>query len=355
MRLPGFEDIKRNDPVVFNVPWDQLDPTERPVDKMQNYVKRCVAVPGDKLQIKNGVLYINDKPGYMPPKMLHNYYIRFKPNTTVPNDETLTREYDIYDYMQIDERTFSMTLSVEDLEKIKKDFEVDYYKQAISPPTGNHYAPSGREFNAVLKVKEGQKLSDKDLKTLGIVYFEPLSSNLENMLVMMDEAYIKPEKYAEVPKIDSIKRKWQLQSPGTSPFPDQMEIYPWNKDNYGPIYLPKRGEKVKIDKNNFHFYQRAIVNYEHNKDFELRENTPYLNGQPITEYEFKMDYYWMMGDNRDNSLDSRFWGYVPEDHIVGKPLFVFFSIQYQNVWVSNSQQQQKFIKVRWNRLFKGIN
>jgi signal peptidase I len=355
MRLPGFQDIKRNDPVVFNVPWDQLDPTERPVDKMQNYVKRCVAVPGDKLQIKNGVLYINDKPGYMPPKMLHNYYIRFKPNGTIPNEETLTKEYDIYDFMQIDDRTFSMTLSAEDLEKIRKDFEVDYYKQAISPPTGHLYAPSGREFNAVLKVKPGQKLSDKDLKTLGIVYFEPLSSNLENMLVMMDEAYIKPEKYAEVTKIDSIKGKWQLQSPGTNPFPDQMEIYPWNKDNYGPIYLPKRGEKVKIDKNNFYFYQRAIAIYEHNKDFELRGSTPYLNGQPITEYQFKMDYYWMMGDNRDNSLDSRFWGYVPEDHIVGKPLFVFFSIQYQNVWVSNSQQQQKFVKIRWNRLFKGIN
>jgi signal peptidase I len=356
MRLPGFQDIKRNDPVVFNVPWDQLDPTVRPVDKMQNYVKRCVAVPGDKVEIRNSVLYINDKKGFSPPEMLHAYYIKFKNNSPLPTDETLTREYDIYDYMQIDERTFNMALSLKDLEKIKTDFDVDYYQQALAPKTGNYFRPSGREFNAVLKVKPGQRLSDADLRKLGIVYFEPLSANLENMMVMMNEEYIKPEKYAEVPKIDSIKQKWQLLSGSTNAFPDQMEIYPWNKDNYGPFYLPKRGEKIKIDAKNFYFYYRAIVNYEGNKDFELRGSTPYLNGAPITEYEFKMDYYWMMGDNRDNSLDSRFWGYVPEDHIVGKPLFVFFSIQYQNVInQTERKQEQKFVKVRWNRLFKGIN
>jgi len=174
--------------------------------------------------------------------------------------------------------------------------------------------------------------------------------------VMMNEAYISPAKYAEVPKIDTIVRRNQLKSNYTNAFPDQMEIFPWNKDNYGPFYLPKRGEKVKIDDKNFYFYYRAIVNYEGNKDFELRGSTPYLNGVAITEYEFKMDYYWMMGDNRDNSLDSRFWGYVPEDHIVGKPLFVFFSIQYHNaIDPQTGRQEQKFVKVRWNRVFKGIN
>jgi len=355
MRLPGFQNIKRNDPVVFNVPWDQLDPTERPVDKMQNYVKRCVGVPGDKLEIKKGVLYINDKLAFQAPQMLHTYYVKFRPNTSVPSEETLAKEYDIYDFMQISEYAFSMSLSMEDLERIKSDFAVDYYQQALAPLKGNHYAPSGREFNAILKVKPGQKLSITDMNKLGIVYSDPLSSNLENLLVMMNEEYINPEKYKEVPKIDSIMRKTQLKSAGTNAFPDEMEIYPWNKDNYGPIYLPKRGDKLKIDAQNFYFYKRAILNYEGHKDFELRGSTAYLNGQPIAEYEFKMDYYWMMGDNRDNSLDSRFWGYVPEDHIVGKPLFVFFSIQYQNVWVSNTKQEQKFVKIRWNRLFKGIN
>lgn len=355
MRLWGFQDIKRNDPVVFNVPWDQLDPTPRPVDKMQNYVKRCVGIPGDMLEIKKGVLYINGKVAYQPPKMLHSYYIRFKPNTPTPNDEILTRDYDIYDYEQYDERSFNMSLSVEDLEKIKADYEVDYYEQALAPETGSYSSMGRREYNAVLKVKPGQRLSDDDFRKLGIYHFLPLSSNLENLLVMMKEEYIKPEKYAIVPKIDSIKRKWQLVSDRTNAFPDQMELLPWNKDNYGPVYLPKRGEKVKIDAKNFYFYKRAIVDYEGNAEYELRGSTPYLNGQPITEYQFKMDYYWMMGDNRDNSLDSRFWGYVPEDHIVGKPLFVFFSIQYQNVMVSDTRQEQQFVKIRWNRLFKGIN
>ncbi len=355
MRLPGFQDIKRNDPVVFNVPLDQLDPTPRPVDKMQNYVKRCVGVPGDKLEIKKGVLYINDAVAYQPPKMLRNYYIRFKPNSNVPNDETLTREYDVYDFEQFDEHGFFMALSKEDLEKIKQDFEVDYYQQALAPDSGSHFIVGGREYNAVLKVKSGQQLADNDIRKLGIVYYQPLSTNFENLVVMMNPEYARPEKYAEVPKVDSIKLKWQLRSGGNNAFPDEVDIYPWNKDNYGPVYLPKRGQSVKIDAGNFHFYKRAVMKYEGNENFELNGQTVYLNGKPITEYTFKMDYYWMMGDNRDNSLDSRFWGYVPEDHIVGKPLFVFFSIQYQNVPVGGGVKEQKYVKIRWNRLFKGIN
>jgi signal peptidase I len=355
MRLPGFQNVKRNDPVVFNVPWDQLDPTERAPDKMQNYVKRCVAIPGDTLQIKDGVLYINSKEGFRPTKQLHNYFIKFKPNSTIPTFETLTKEYDIYDYMIIDNRTYSMALTLEDLEKIKSDFQVDYVKQDIGPKSGNHYSPDYIEFNAIIKVKPGQQLSDNDLRKLGVIYNQPISSNLENLLVMMNEAYIEPNKYAEIPKVDSIKRKTQLLSKRTNAFPDEMQIYPWNKDNYGPIYLPKRGDKIAINAQNFYFYYRAIVNYEGNKDFELRGSTPYLNGQIISEYKFQMDYYWMMGDNRDNSLDSRFWGYVPEDHIVGKPLFVFFSIQYKRSENPKpGTDGNEFVKVRWNRLFKAI-
>ena len=144
-------------------------------------------------------------------------------------------------------------------------------------------------------------------------------------------------------------------SKSTNAFPDEMQIHPWNKDNFGPIYLPRRGESVKIDANNFYLYYRAIVNYEGNENFELRGSTPYLNGEAIESYTFKMDYYWMMGDNRDNSLDSRFWGYVPENHIVGKPLFVFFSIQYKHA--DNPKpgtDGNEYVKVRWNRLFKAI-
>ncbi len=352
MRLPGFQSVKRNDPVVFNVPWDQLDPTKRMPDKMQNYVKRCVGIPGDTLSIINGDLYINGKLGFQPPKMLKKYLIKFKSNTPLPSPETLTKEYDIYDFQYIDNNLYLMSLCKEDLEKIKNDFKVDIIKQDIGPKTGNHYCPENLEFNAIIKVKTGQKLSDADLSKLGIVYSQPLSSNLENLLVMMDESMIEPNNYAKVPKIDSILRKTQLKSSRSSDaFPQEMEIFPWNKDNYGPFYLPKKGDVVKIDSKNFYFYYRAILKYEENETFELRGSTPYLNGVAITEYQFKMDYYWMMGDNRDNSLDSRFWGYVPENHIVGKPLFVFFSIQYERTEVQNND---KMVKIRWNRIFKNI-
>ena len=355
MRLPGFQNIKRNDPVVFNVPWDQLDPTVRAPDKMQNYVKRCVGIPGDTLSIVNGKLYINGKLGYQPPKQLHRYFIKFKPNSTIPTGETLTKEYDIYDYIFIDNRTVAISVCLEDLEALNRDFKVDYVKQDLSPTKGNHFAPDYLDFNAIVSVKAGQKLSDDDLRKLGVIYSQPLSSNLENLLVMMDEKMIEPSQYASIIKVDSIKRKTQLLSKSTNAFPDEMQIHPWNKDNFGPIYLPRRGESVKINANNFYLYYRAIVNYEGNENFELRGSTPYLNGEAIESYTFKMDYYWMMGDNRDNSLDSRFWGYVPENHIVGKPLFVFFSIQYKHA--DNPKpgtDGNEFVKVRWNRLFKAI-
>jgi signal peptidase I len=245
---------------------------------------------------------------------------------------------------------------LEDLEKIKSDFQVDIVRQQVSPSKGNYYSPDGvLEFNAIIKMKEGQKLNYDETKKLGISYSQPLSADLRYLYVLMDEEYLNPTKYAEIPKIDSIKVKTQLTSPLTNVFPDNMEIYPWNKDFYGPIYLPKSGDKIRIDKNNFYFYERAIKIYEGNSSFELIGSTPYLDGRPIAEYQFKMDYYWMMGDNRDNSLDSRFWGYVPENHIVGKPLFVFFSIQYKRPTTQGRRQEDEFVKVRWNRIFKSIN
>lgn len=356
MRLPGFQEIKRNDPVVFNVPWDQIDPTERPVDKMQNYVKRCVGIPGDKLQIKDGVLYINDEVAFQAPKMQHNYIIKFKPNAMVPTEEMLTNDYDIYDFGYFDNRTIRVALNKDDLERFKKDFEIENIMQNIAPKTGNFYSPDGGgEFNALIRVKDSMKLSDDDMRKLGVLYALPLGSDLRNLQVMMNEDFIDPAKYKMISKVDTIKHMKQLKSAGANAFPDYMEEYPWNKDNYGPIILPKRGEAIKITKENFYFYQRAISLYEGNADYELRGSTPYMNGKPLTSYTFQYDYYWMMGDNRDNSLDSRFWGYVPENHIVGKPLFVFFSIQYKHAEnPAPGSDGNEFVKIRWNRLFKGI-
>ncbi|MCC6818253.1 MAG: signal peptidase I [Bacteroidia bacterium] len=357
IRLWGPENIKRNDPVVFNVPWDQIDNTPRPADKMQNYVKRCVGIPGDSLQILDGILYINGKRGYEAPGLLHKYVFIFDKNSEVPSKETLTNDYDIYDFGYIDMRTMMLSVSKADVERIKSDYKVESVTQMKSPPTGNYFNPDGAlDYNAVVLVKEGQTLSDADLKKLGVVYQQVLSSDLRNLLVMMDEKFIDPKYYKTISKIDTIKSKWQLRnSLYANAFPDEMEVFPWNKDNYGTFYLPKRGEAVKIDAKNYYFYDRAIRIYENNPTFELRGSTPYLNGQAITEYTFKYDYYWMMGDNRDNSLDSRFWGYVPEVYIVGKPLFVFLSLQYaKEENMKTGKIEDKFVKVRWNRLFKAI-
>jgi len=127
------------------------------------------------------------------------------------------------------------------------------------------------------------------------------------------------------------------------------EVFPlgggkkWNRDNFGPIYVPKKGARLALNLYNLPIYERIISTYEHNK-LEVKEGAIYINNQPATTYQFKMDYYWMMGDNRHNSADSRYWGFVPEDHVVGRPVLV---------WLSLNKDKSLFDgKIRWNRFFK---
>jgi signal peptidase I len=122
------------------------------------------------------------------------------------------------------------------------------------------------------------------------------------------------------------------------------ERYPWNQDFFGPLYIPKKGATIKISLNNLSIYGRAIGHYEHNK-LEVKDNSIYINGKIATEYTFKMNYYFMMGDNRNNSLDARFWGFVPEDHIIGKPIFI---------WLSLDENKGFFEKIRWRRMFTKV-
>ncbi len=127
-------------------------------------------------------------------------------------------------------------------------------------------------------------------------------------------------------------------------FPHDSQ-YKWNEDNFGPLIVPKKGWTVKLDSTNLPLYQRAISVYEGNK-IEQVGNEIFINGKKNNSYTFKMDYFWMMGDNRHNSLDSRYWGFVPDDHIVGKALFV---------WMSWNANGEFFNKIRWERLFSGIH
>jgi signal peptidase I len=129
-------------------------------------------------------------------------------------------------------------------------------------------------------------------------------------------------------------------------FPHSQQ-YKWSYDNYGPIYIPKKGDKIELNEKSIPFYEQVIRRYERN-NFSIADNKYYLNGKEITSYTIKQDYYWMMGDNRQNSLDARAWGYVPFDHVVGKPVFIWLS------WDPNATGFSKFSSIRWDRMFTTV-
>ena len=156
----------------------------------------------------------------------------------------------------------------------------------------------------------------------------------------------------EKAKAALLARKDLVVSIENTPDDDAGGLYPvnkltgWTVDNYGPVWIPKKGATIDLTLDNLPIYERPIKNYEGNS-LEVKDGKIYINGQETTKYTFKMDYYWMMGDNRHNSADSRFWGFVPEDHIVGKPIFIWLSLDQDRGWFDG--------KVRWNRLFKFVD
>src|SRR5690606_27429814 len=262
-RLPGFEDIERNDVVVFNYPMDADAPFNRPVDKRENYIKRCIAIGGDTLRIVNSQVYVNGILEEDPPESETTYYV--KTNGTDLNPQTL---FDMrVEGMRQSETEYVFTMTKAQSETVASWANVEVVKPNIAP---------------------------KDA---------------------FDEQV----------------------------FP-HTPMYPWNVDNYGDIIIPKKGWTVKLDSTTAPIYERSIAVYEGNT-FEERSDGYYINSEKGDSYTFKMDYYWMMGDNRHSSADSRLWGFVPEDHIVGKALFV---------WLSLDEVGSFFDKVRWNRIFMGI-
>ncbi|PKQ67878.1 signal peptidase I [Labilibaculum manganireducens] len=314
-RLAGISEVKRNDVVVFNFPagdtiivgrenpdyytnlrgiGDQFmsddmkkgrtlqsekkyidmarkylaqntEIATRPVDKQENYIKRCVGLPGDTLLCIDGELHVNGKPQDKIEDMQYNYVVRT--NGTPINPRKL-----------------------EELNIAKAD--IDH---------------RGSDYNLPLslsKVEELKKLSN----------------------------------------VVSIIRRNSTQGISEDVFPFS-DHYTWNRDNFGPLVIPKKGQTVSLNLETLPLYERAINAYEGN-DLKVQDSTIYINGKIATEFTFKMDYYWMMGDNRHMSADSRYWGYVPEDHIVGKASFI---------WLSLDKDKTAFSKIRWNRVFKWIH
>ena len=312
-RLKGWDSVTKGDIVVFNFPAGDTVATKmqnpdyytlcyylgreyvhqrsdifgdivwRPVDRRENYVKRCVATPGDTLQIRNNVIYINGKIEDNPDGVQYNYYVQ-------TNGSMITE-------------------SMFEKLHISKD---------------DQYAVLGNNPNELFL-----------LTSLGFdvnkpIYHFPMTYNAKTLL----------EKQTMIVKI-----MLEPEQVGGRVFPLKAN-YGWSRDNFGPLYIPKKGATVALTMENLPIYEQIIRNYECNT-LEVKDNTIYINHKASDSYTFKMDYYWMMGDNRHNSADSRFWGFVPEDHIVGRPVLV---------WLSLDKDKSLFQgKIRWNRFFKNAS
>jgi signal peptidase I len=312
-RLKGFGRVKRNDIVVFNYPagdtvalkvqnpdyyesvyrygramvttnkMEYGDIVYRPVDRRENYVKRCIGMPGDSLKLENNVVFINGKEEPFPKQVQFNYFVETK---------------------------------------------------------GSFF--SEKQFRQLGVSKDDRALMENinTLHFLGIERNDKNSFNPVYRVPLTQEALQFLEK-SEWAKSIHIEPDMIFEN-STYPYGHK---FGWSRDNYGPIWIPKKGASIELNSDNLLLYTRCIVNYEGNS-LEKKDGQVLINGTPATHYTFKYDYYFMMGDNRHNSADSRSWGFVPEDHIVGKPILI---------WLSIDKDKGLFSGIRWNRLFRTVS
>ncbi|MBS7788224.1 signal peptidase I [Flavobacterium sp. CYK-55] len=274
LRFPGFEKVEKNDIVVFNWPVDTVykffdrstRKADKPIDKKSNYVKRCVGTPGDKFQIKDGVIFVNDQKLILPERARPQFSYTVTTNGTPLNPDYVIR----------------------------------------------------------------------DLKVTDAVYQTAPNTYLFSSLPDDEAARLKSN-----PIITGVTKNISHEAE-PSVFPQNNNG--WNKDNFGPIVIPQAGKTVPLTAENLPLYKRIITVYEGN-DLKVSGSEIKINGQIANSYTFKQNYYWMMGDNRHNSEDSRYWGFVPEDHIVGKPVFI---------WMSLDSHGSGLSKIRWERLFTTV-
>ncbi len=253
----------------------------RPTDRRENYVKRCVGLPGQTLQIVDKVIYLDGKPNKEPDNAQFEYDVQFVEHARLTDD--LLKELHI--------TLEDLNLSTADRGALDSNGYVELlYSHVIMPMTRATYEALKKRSDLVVNIT--------------------------------------PVKGGDT---------WDI-------YP-QNGNYHWTRDNYGPVWIPKKGETIDLTLDNIAIYERPIKIYEKN-DLQIRDGKIFINGKESKKYTFKMDYYWMMGDNRHNSADSRYWGFVPEDHIVGKPIFI---------WWSKDPDRGLISGIRWNRLFRMVD
>ncbi len=289
-RYPGIRSISNNDVVVFNYPdgdtvalqmqnqsyyalvremgreavWRNYDVVSRPVDKRENYIKRCVAIAGDTLEVREGRFYINGELLPDGPGVQHNYQV----------------------------------------------------------------------------VTNGTPLSPRIIERHGITDWGQAGPGV--YILAMTAAIA--EQISSIPTIEEITKMTRPKSRGERYIFPHHPSFPWNEDNFGPLYIPAKGKTINLTPENLPLYERIIGVYEGNQ-LEIKDEKILINGSPETTYTFQMDYYFMVGDNRHNSADSRFWGFVPEDHIVGRAMFV---------WLSLDKSKSFLNRIRINKTFRII-
>lgn len=280
LRLPAFVSVEKGDAVVFNVP---VDPG-RPVDKKDNYVKRCVATPGDTISIVDRQVMINSSFQEFPERAnpQWSYYVRTKGKGFNPR-------------------------------QLKRDFDINYLDNRIV---------SNQNLSDVIQITNSEYIIT--ISTDALPRFEA-QNNIDTVICMNTPGdNLFDEKTPEAIKwYNENYIKPMLTYPNPDGHSDTI-VFKWSRDNYGPFWIPASGQVVELNYQNVLKYGRAINVYE-GHDLEFKNDQYYLDGVPTTSYTFSLDYYWMMGDNRHNSWDSRYWGMVPEDHILGKPVFIFMS------------------------------
>jgi signal peptidase I len=322
LRIPGFQKIKRNDIVVFNWPVDTLvhwmDPSKgtdfKPLDKKTNYVKRCVGIAGDTLEVRDGYVYINGKQNILPDRAKLQFYNKVYSKKGLSTQKLL--RYTDKEF----ERKFIINFSSQSqIEKVMR-YAVNNPKKIKD----NEFIITTSDEGVPQWIINGYRLDIKEIST------KIRKANIT------DEIAAKLRKDSEVDSV--VKVINPRGNKGNNMFPQATNLS-WNTDNYGPIYIPKKGTTVPLNMNSIPFYERIIDDYENNQLEVIGEHI-FINGKKTTSYTFKQDYYWMMGDNRQNSLDARSWGYVPFDHVVGKPVLIWFSINEG--------------KIRWERLFTTV-